>query len=96
MVTYRLSERADKDLESIYLYGLVNFGQHQADAYADGMEARFEQIGSQPLSYPAVDHIRPGYRCSVYGRHSIYFRFESRLVIIVRILHRQDLGKAFD
>ena len=74
MTRYRLSERADQDFESIYLYGLVNFGFRQADAYADGLEARFEQIALQPSLYPAIDHIRRGYRYSVYKRHSIYYQ----------------------
>ena len=38
MASYRLSERADEDFESIYMYGLINFGSLQADVYADGME----------------------------------------------------------
>ena len=41
MIGYRLSEKADEDFESIYLYGFLNFGLLQADAYADGMVERF-------------------------------------------------------
>lgn len=96
MTRYRLSERADQDFESIYLYGLVNFGLRQADAYADGLEARFEQIALQPSLYPAIDHIRRGYRYSVYKRHSIYYRVAGHEVVIIRILRSQDLGMAFD
>jgi len=34
MASYRLSKRADEDFESIYLFGLLNFGLIQAGAYA--------------------------------------------------------------
>lgn len=96
MENYRLSERADKDFESIYVFGLLNFGSRQADAYTDGMEARFEQIAAHPQLYPAVDHIRPGYRLSVYQSHSIYYRVDKNDVVVVRILRNQDVGAAFE
>jgi len=96
MVSYRLSERADEDFESIYIFGLINFGSWQADVYADGMEARFTQIAEQPQLYPAVDHIKPGYRLSVYKSHSIYYRVDNDHVFIVRILRNQNLGLAFE
>ncbi|MBD3655353.1 type II toxin-antitoxin system RelE/ParE family toxin [Marinobacter sp.] len=96
MASYRLSERADEDFESIYVYGLRNFGVVQADAYADGLEAWFEQIANQPQLYLAVDHIRAGYRLSVYKSHSIYFRVDEGGVIIVRILRNQDVGAALE
>lgn len=66
MANYQLSKRADEDFESIYLFGLLNFGLIQADAYVDGLEERFEQIAAQPDLYPAIDHLKPGYRLSVY------------------------------
>lgn len=94
MVSYRLSKRADEDFESIYLFGLQNFGLIQADAYADGLEERFEQIAAQPDLYPAIDGVKSGYRLSVYQSHSIYYRVEQTGVHIVRILRNQDLKTA--
>ena len=94
MAGYRLSKRADEDFESIYLYGLLNFGLAQADAYADGLEKRFEQIAAQPDLYPAIDHVKPGYRFSVYQSHSVYYRMEPAGVLIVRILRNQELKTA--
>ena len=95
MAGYRLSERADEDYESIYLYGALTFGLEQAEVYATGMQIRFEQLSSQPLMYPAIDHVRPGYRLSVYGSHAIYYyRIDDDEVLIVRILRNQDVGTA--
>ena len=96
MASYRLSEQADEDFESIYVFGVLNFGQLQADTYADAMEARFEQIAAQPDLYPAIDHVKPGYRLCVYKSHSIYYRPDASGVSIVRILRNQDVGAAFD
>lgn len=94
MADYRFSERADEDYESIYVYGLLNFGLEQADAYANGMQRRFEQLANQPLLYPAIDHVRPGFRVSVYGSHAIYYRVDDGCILIVRILRNQDLAAA--
>lgn len=71
MASYKLSKSADKDFEPIFIYGVLTFGLKQADLYAAGMVARFEQVAHHPLLYPAIDHIRPGYRLSVYQSHSI-------------------------
>lgn len=94
MVNYRLSEQADEDFESIYVFGLLNFGLLQADAYADGLEARFEQIALQPQLYPAIDHVKTGYRLCVYKSHAIYYRFDSNRATIVRILRNQNVSAA--
>lgn len=94
MADYRLSVRADEDYESIYIYGLLNFGLVQADIYASGMQSRFEQLANQPLLYPAVDHVRPGFRMCGYGSHAIYYRVEDGNVLIVRILRNQEVAAA--
>ena len=94
MASYRLSEYASKDYESIYVYGVLNFGMQHTDEYAEGMEARFEQIANQPTLYPAIDHVRVGYRLSVYKSHSIYYRLDNDQVLIVRIIRSQDVSAA--
>ena len=50
-------------------------------------------LAEHPLFYPAVDHIRPGYRRSVCGVHSIFYRIDGENVEIMRILKKQDPEK---
>jgi toxin ParE1/3/4 len=90
MAGYRLSEKADEDLGRLYEYGMLHYGQDRADRYYNGLIERFEALAENPRLWPAVDHIHPGYRRSVYGRHSIYYRIEPDAVVIVRILGQQD------
>ena len=91
MGTYKLSENAKLDLKSIYLQGLRMYGETQADKYFDDFFARFEQLAEQPLLYPVVDEIRPGYRRSVCGVDSIYYRIsEGNSVEIMAIIGQQD------
>ena len=96
MAGYRLSECADEDFESIYIYSVLEFGLEQAESYAAGLQARFEQLADQPRLYPAIDHVRPCYRLSVYGSHCIYYRIDNNGVIFVRVLRGQDIGPALD
>lgn len=91
MGTYRLSENAREDLRRIYRRGLREYGEAQADEYYNALFDRFEQIAEQPFLYPAVDDIREGYRRSVCGVDSIYYRIEGETVEIMAIIGRQDL-----
>ena len=47
------------------------------------------------MFFPAVDHIRVGYRRSVCGAHSIYYRIEGKGIEIIRIIGRQDIDETF-
>jgi toxin ParE1/3/4 len=95
MGNYELSQSADEDFENIFDYGIDTFGLAQALKYQHSMKQRFEELAEQPKLYQAVDHIHKGYRRSVCGKHSIYYRIESKGIFIVRILGQQDLAKAF-
>ncbi len=92
MGSYRLTEDAKADLIRIYRRGLRDHGATQADKYYSAFFDRFEQIAQQPLLYAVVDHIRVGYRRSVCGRDSIYYRVQGEDVEIMAIIGQQDTG----
>lgn len=74
MGSYKLSKKARTDLKRIWLYGVKTHGNQRADQYHQGMLDRFALIAEQPYLYQTVDYIRAGYRRSVYGADSIYYR----------------------
>ena len=94
MRRYRLTQRAKDDLIAIAKYGEERFGIAQSGRYREQLKKRFAFLAEQPHLYPAVDHIRPRYRRSVCGVHSIYYRVAEDGVEIVRILKHQNLGDA--
>ena len=94
MAECRLSPEAERDLLDIFLYGLEQFGFNQSKRYHEALRERFQELAAHPLRFPAVEHIRRGYRRSVCGSHSIYYRIEGQDVVIVRILGRQDVNAA--
>ncbi len=96
MPRYRISKHAKEDLIAIALYGDEHYGIQASDAYRDKLIQRFEVLAEKPLRYPSVDHIREGYRRSVCGVNSIYFRVDGDDIEIMRILGHQNLNAAFD
>ncbi|MFS1705103.1 type II toxin-antitoxin system RelE/ParE family toxin [Alteromonas sp. AMM-1] len=57
---------------------------------------QFQSIAENPLHYQAVDHIRKGYRRSVYGKHAIYYVVSNHCVDVMRILRVENLNTAFE
>ncbi len=90
MAAYKLSQKAEEDLWHIYDWGVRKHGETQADIYYHAIFDRFDKIAEQPNLYQAVDYIHEGYRRSVFGKHSIYYRVSDRTIEIMRILGRQD------
>ena len=91
MANYRINEDAKADLQRIYRRGVLEFGEEQADRYFDAFFERFDELAVQPYQYQAVDEIRSGYRRSVCGVDSIYYRIVGSTVEIMRILGQQDV-----
>ena len=94
MPDYRLSKNAEIDLFDIAVHGDKVFGTAQSNKYRDKLKKQFLIIGSNPHRYPTVDHIRVGYRRSVCGVHSIYFKTgDDGISEIMRILRAQSTDK---
>ena len=95
MDNYQLSQAAKKHLRKIYSYGFENWGEAAADAYYNSLLDHFEKIAEQPYLYPPVDYIHEGYRRSVCGEESIYYRIDGvDTVEIVAVLGSQDTDAA--
>jgi len=92
MASYHLSNLASEDLANILEYGITTFGFTVAEQYYDGLICRFQEIANHPNQYPSIDHIRVGYRRSVFKSHTIYYKTIDTDVHIIRILNRQSLN----
>ena len=90
MANYRISNSAQDDLQRIWRWGLEQFGEAQADAYFNKLIERFEVLAAQPYLAPAIDDILTGYRRSVCGADSIYYRINHDFIEIMAVLGRQD------
>ena len=88
---YRLAAGAKRDLETIWLYTLEEWGLEQANRYTDELTDVFAQLAVGPQRGTACDHIRTGYRRSRVGRHVVYYRMTDYGIAVVRILHDRML-----
>lgn len=93
MASYRLSEIAKSDLIDIARWGDENHGVARSNKYRDDLKRHFTHIAQHPLSFPAVDHIRKGYRRSVIGVHSIYYLIDGDIVKIMAVIRAQSIQK---
>lgn len=90
MANYRLKETAERDLERIWLYGFENWGLEAADNYQADFIKHFEELAAQPLMYPIVEEAK-GYRRSLCGKESVYYRVNGDTIEIMTIIGRQDV-----
>lgn len=93
MPKYILSSNAKEDLKRIYAYGLVEFGEQQADNYFYAFYSMFEKIASAPYIYQSIDHVRAGYRRCTCGSDSIFYRINGTTIEVMAILGGQEIDK---
>ena len=90
MKRYRLTIAAQKDMDQLLDRGIDDYGVDAALEYYDKIKRRFTALLEQPHLYPTVNEIRVGYRRTVCGVHSIYYRIDPEEIVISRILKKQN------
>jgi len=95
MAKYRISNHAKEDLIRIYQYGARKFGAAQAEAYFRAFFEYFDLIAERPLTFEAVDYIKPGYRRCICGLDSIFYLLNENELEIMAIAGRQDINLIF-
>jgi toxin ParE1/3/4 len=89
MTAYRLSPRAQDDLDEIWDYSEAQWGTDQAETYARQLQRAFETLAIHPTRGRSCDRIRKGYFRLSAGSHVIFYRMAGDAVDIVRILHQR-------
>ena len=89
MAEYRLSPKAQRDLDSIFDYTVAQWGLPQALRYTDMIETACAQLAKTPLHAQSCANIREGYRRRSVEQHVIYFRLTAYGIAVVRILHHK-------
>lgn len=89
MAEYRVTPRAQRDLEDIFDYTAKQWGLPQAIRYTNIIEATFASLAETPQQSQNCDAIRQGYRRRAVERHVVYFRQTDYGIAIVRILHQR-------
>ncbi|KEO52499.1 MULTISPECIES: type II toxin-antitoxin system RelE/ParE family toxin [Thalassospira] len=90
---YRLSQKAEADLEEIWLYTMQRWSAAQADKYIRDFLIVFDDLAGGARSGQQCD-IRDGYLKIAMSAHVIYYRQAGGTIEVVRILHgRMDVNR---
>ena len=89
---YRLSPKAQDDMESVWLYTLSQWGHEQTERYIDDLAAAFNLLTNNPRLGKSCEKIRAGYRKHPTLRHVIYYREVDYGIEIIRVLHDHQLA----
>ncbi len=95
---YLISEKANQDIEKIWLYTFENWSLEQADRYYNLILDEIEFISENFESGKSVDYIKKGYRASIVKSHIIFYKKSRKdIVEIIRVLHQKmDIENRID
>ncbi|MGB3342840.1 MAG: type II toxin-antitoxin system RelE/ParE family toxin [Aequorivita sp.] len=89
MGVYKLSSKAEFDLEVMYEFGISKFGLIQAQKYFHEMHKTFELLGKNVnLGRDASDYISDLIRFS-FKSHTIFYLKSANGIFIVRVLSQR-------
>jgi toxin ParE1/3/4 len=91
--TFRFSNRALSDLDSIVAFTIETWGDRQAATYLAQLEAATQRLAERTTLGRRCEHIRPGLWRMEEGSHVLFFRREGADVLVCRILHYRMLPK---
>ena len=91
MLRFRFSRRAEADLLSIGAYTLRTWGENQTVRYLGDLETCCQTLADNPALGRTCDNVRPGLRGMEIGRHVVFYREDTRGILVSRILHRRTL-----
>jgi toxin ParE1/3/4 len=95
--SFRITPRAEADLDEIALYTRREHGERQCAIYLGEFEARFGRLRELPVLERACDRIRPGLKSQKQGRHVVFYFHEGVTgVLIVRVLHERMAHEEHD
>lgn len=87
MAGYHLTDKADADIDNIFVYSVENFGLERARTYVFGLHDTFDILAENELIGIDVGNIKFGHRRHMYESHSIYYRIDDHGIEIMRVLH---------
>jgi toxin ParE1/3/4 len=97
MPSYRITNEAQADLDTLWLYVAERGGLETADRLIDTIIERFPHLAASPGMGRAREDFAPGLRSFPVGDYLIFYRCTTGRIDIVRVLHgRRDLPRFFN
>jgi toxin ParE1/3/4 len=83
---YRLTPRAETDLEDIWRYTAETWSPDQADRYIDALVATFQALTAMPAMSRERSEFTPPVRIHPSAEHLIVYRIEEDWLLVIRVL----------
>ncbi len=95
---YLISEKANQDIEKIWLYTFENWSLEQADRYYNLILDEIEFLSENFESGKSVYYVKKGYRASIVKSHIIFYKKSRKNIVeIIRVLHQKmDIENRID
>jgi len=85
-----LKPKAYEDLENIYNYSTLNFGETKAINYINDIDQVFRKLSKGDIRGKTCDYIKVNLRKLNVNSHVIFYKHNKNLIEIIRILHQQQ------
>ena len=96
MTRFRLTPRAARDLDTIAIWTLRQWGAARKEQYLRSLNDRFHWLAQNPNAGRARDQVREGYRSFPEGQHVVFYVLKGDTVAIIGIPHQaMDIGGVF-
>ena len=83
------SPLAENDLKRIWHYTNEKWGASKATEYLLALDKGMKALIDNPKMGQPRDYIRRGYRSIQINRHVVYYRLNSNIIDVVRVLHER-------
>ena len=93
-MSYRLSERADRDLDQILYQGLIRFGESQALAYYDALIEFLGVLATMPEAYRNRMEFKHPIRVAPFRQHVVIYDLDDEQITILTIRHGSENWQA--
>ncbi|MEH3104044.1 MAG: type II toxin-antitoxin system RelE/ParE family toxin [Sphingomonas phyllosphaerae] len=90
LARFTLRRRATLDLEAIYLRGVEQFGNEQAERYAAGFWQTIDFLSRFPRAARLREEVDPPVRAYPYRAHLIVYDVDEDGIVILRIRHARE------
>lgn len=83
----QLKREAVRDLDSILIYTEKRYGRTQRKKYSKQIESRLKDLAKNPSLGRSCEHVLPGYRYYLEGKHYLFYKQDKSTLTVIRILH---------
>ena len=91
MEKYKLTNKAENEIDGIYEYSILNFGLNTAQNYVSGLHDCFVILADNQSWGSDYGFIKPRLLRYEYRSHAVYYQNTEYGILIVRVLgNKQD------